>query len=155
MRETSFKKFRLMIVTTTVRTIMSSPVITGHKTDSLTQLRTLMQQNSINHLPIVDQANLPVGMVSAMDLNRLSNWRTRFKALAPDGERRDEKLFNSLLAEEIMNHPVHSISQDAALKEAAHLIETHHIHCLPVTNGAGEVAGILTAHDLLRLAYNS
>jgi CBS domain-containing protein len=149
------KNHRRMLVNTSVRSAMSTPVITGNTTNTLTQLRALMQQESINHLPIVDEAMLPVGMVSSLDLNQMSNWRTRFKELAPDGERIDEKLFGSLLAEEIMIQPVLSISQDATVQEAAKLIEQHHIHCLPVTDKAGKLVGILTAHDLLRLAYGS
>jgi len=143
-----------MLRATLVLNVMSSPVITAHKTATLTHLRKLMRENNINHLPIVDDTNMPLGMVSAMDLNRLSDWRTHFKNLAHAGDQRDENLFDSLLAEEVMVRPVFTISQDAYVKEAADLFDERRIHSLPVVNRSGKIVGIVTAHDLLRLAYD-
>ncbi len=113
-----------------------------------------MKKHSINHLPITNENNIPIGMVSSHDLNRLSDWRTYFKDLAQVGEKRDEDLFDSLLIEEIMISPVMSITKKATVKEAADIIESKGIHCVPVTRDNGTVEGVITAHDLLRLAYN-
>jgi CBS domain-containing protein len=134
---------------------MSTPVISARRTDTLTHLRNLLRKQTINHIPIVDEIDMPVGMVSAVDLNRLSNWRSQFSELAHASDKQDKHLFDSLLAEEIMSTPVITISQEATVKEAADLIEQHRIHCLPVVNRAGRMVGIISAHDLLRLAYNT
>ena len=142
-----------MLRSTLVDTLMSSPVVSARKSDTLTDAKVLMKEHSINHLPILDENNAPIGMVSALDLNRLSDWRTRFKALAKVGAKRDEDLFDSLLIEEIMVSPVTCVHQNATVKEVADLIEREGIHCVLIINEAGAAIGVLTAHDLLRIAY--
>ena len=144
-----------MLHTIEIQRVMSAPAITAKGSETLTAIRKLMKDREINHLPIVDDANMPIGIISALDLMQLSDWRMRFKDLARTGALRDETLFDSLLAEEIMVRPVRSIPLTANIKEAADVIEGQRIHCLPVTNETGSIVGIITAHDLLRLAYQN
>jgi len=144
-----------MIHSIHVQEVMASPVISAHKSGTLTDARALMKKHSINHLPILDENNAPIGMVSALDLNRLSDWRTQFKDLTQVGEKRNEDLFDSLLIEEIMVSPVTCVRQDATVIEVADLIEQEGIHCIPIINKQGATIGVLTAHDLLRLAYGA
>lgn len=142
-----------MLRTTNIATIFSSPAITTTSDSTLAQVRDLMDTHHINHVPVVDQAGLPLGVVSRVDLNQVSSWRSRFDDLKGKAEKVDKQLFGSLLAGEIMSSPVITIAAGALVEGAAELIERHHVHCLPVIDTTGKIVGILTAHDLLRLAY--
>ncbi len=51
-----------------VRDIMTAPVITAMTTWSLKQCSTTMQERRINHLPVCDENNNLVGMISTTDL---------------------------------------------------------------------------------------
>jgi CBS domain-containing protein len=50
-----------------VKDIMSSPVITVHQTTSIKDCASLMKENSIHHLPVVNDSEQIIGMISASD----------------------------------------------------------------------------------------
>jgi CBS domain-containing protein len=50
-------------------------------------------------------------------------------------------------AREIMTHPVRTVREDCTLEEAARTMLASKIGCLPVTDAAGRLAGILTESD--------
>jgi CBS domain-containing protein len=52
----------------TIRQIMTSPVVTARFDWSLVECSTEMQKNHVNHLPVVDENNLLVGIISTTDL---------------------------------------------------------------------------------------
>lgn len=53
---------------TTVREIMSGPLITGRADWTLMECSRVMQKHNIHHLPIVDDSGTPIGMISATDI---------------------------------------------------------------------------------------
>ncbi len=53
---------------TTVREIMSMPVQVAHPEWTLTECSQKMQQKNIHHLPVVDEKNNLIGLISATDL---------------------------------------------------------------------------------------
>jgi CBS domain-containing protein len=53
---------------TTVREIMSAPVITASPTWTLRECSIKMQAHNIHHLPVLGDAGVVVGMISATDL---------------------------------------------------------------------------------------
>jgi CBS domain-containing membrane protein len=56
---------------------------------------------------------------------------------------------NSGLCKDVMSRDVIAISPESSLKQALHLLRSHHIKALPVTNDSAEVVGIVTQTDLL------
>ena len=53
---------------TTVRDIMSGPIITGNPDWTLMECSQVMQQNRIHHLPIADENGALIGLISATDI---------------------------------------------------------------------------------------
>lgn len=53
---------------TTVREIMSGPIITGRPEWTLAECSRVMQQKKFHHLPIADETGTLVGMISATDI---------------------------------------------------------------------------------------
>lgn len=55
-----------------------------------------------------------------------------------------------LLVNELMTHPVKTVHSDTSLSDAAHLLVTHKISGLPVTDDDNKLVGIITEADFLR-----
>jgi CBS domain-containing protein len=53
---------------TTVREIMSGPIITGSPDWTLMQCSQVMQEKHIHHLPIADESGSLIGLISATDI---------------------------------------------------------------------------------------
>ena len=53
---------------TTVREIMSGPIITGNPDWTLMECSRVMQENHIHHLPIADEGGTLIGLISATDI---------------------------------------------------------------------------------------
>ncbi len=53
---------------TTVREIMSGPIVTGRAEWTLMECSQLMQKYKIHHLPIADESGALIGLISATDI---------------------------------------------------------------------------------------
>jgi CBS domain-containing protein len=53
---------------TTVREIMSGPIVTGSPDWTLMQCSQVMQEKHIHHLPIADESGSLIGLISATDI---------------------------------------------------------------------------------------
>jgi CBS domain-containing protein len=53
---------------TTVREIMSGPIITGNPDWTLMECSKVMQEKNIHHLPIADESGTLIGLLSATDI---------------------------------------------------------------------------------------
>jgi CBS domain-containing protein len=53
---------------TTVRDIMSGPIITGNPDWTLMESSQVMQQHHIHHLPITDESGALIGLISTTDI---------------------------------------------------------------------------------------
>lgn len=126
-----------------VHDLMSSPAITVAPTTRLREIIVLMQDHQCHRLPVVDGTTL-VGIVS------LTNIRAAF----PDaGATHDTDAWQAVLdtvrADEIMTTAVITVAAAAPIADAAVLMLTQRVKCLPVID-EGRVVGVLTDHDLVR-----
>ncbi len=53
---------------TTVREIMSGPIVTGNPDWTLMECSKVMQEKNIHHLPIADESGSLIGLISATDI---------------------------------------------------------------------------------------
>ncbi len=53
---------------TTVREIMSGPIITGNPDWTLMECSKVMQENHFHHLPIADESGALIGIISTTDI---------------------------------------------------------------------------------------
>ncbi len=53
---------------TTVREIMSGPIVTGNPDWTLMECSQVMQKRKIHHLPIADESGSLIGLISATDI---------------------------------------------------------------------------------------
>lgn len=115
-------------------------VVTCSRFYRLTEAAAIMKLKNISSLVVVENGN-PVGILTDRDL------RNKVVAQGTDP--------GSLVVADVMNSPLITISADDYLFEALHLISRHRIHRLVVTGSAGELAGIITDSDILRVQTRS
>lgn len=124
--------------------IMSTNLITVTPSATLAEARTLMQDNRIHHIPVVDGDQL-VGLVTLTNV-----------LAATDSFLRDDKTrihANDIPIAEAMVHDVATVDVHASLRHAALFVEKHQIGCLPVLDG-GKLVGIITDTDFVAVAIN-
>jgi CBS domain-containing membrane protein len=133
---------------TTVRDIMTSPVVTLGIGDTLLFADRLMKLGRIRHLPVVDSEMNLVGLLTHRMI--LSAWLDRGAPGVPGSADRNE-VAQSVPVEMLMEKSVRTISPDAPAHQAAEIIERHKFGCLPVV-ADGKLVGILTEADFLKFA---
>ena len=99
-----------------IRYWMNKPAITVEKKDSMQRAATLMKENHIRLLPVVDKSKL-CGILSDRDLKRAS---------ASDATSLDVRellyLISKIKVADIMTRDVVTVHQDWTVEEAADLI---------------------------------
>ncbi len=131
-----------------VKDLMTSPVFSLRETDSLHRTRSLMDLQRIRHIPIVTVDNAFTGLVTHRDI--LSATISQLAALDPETQR---EIDSGIPIREIMRIDITSVEENSSLKDAAQLLLNHKYGCLPVVQN-GELTGILTEADFLRLTIN-
>lgn len=126
-----------------VKDLMSRDVVTVGRNDNLLMVDNLMAERHLRHLPVVEDRDL-VGVVSQRDLFKAS-----MSSTMGYGQKGHHAFLHTVWVKEIMTDPVITVSPDAAVSEAADLMLSKGIGCLPVVEGDALV-GIVTKTDLLR-----
>ncbi|BCX17130.1 MAG: histidine kinase [Geminicoccaceae bacterium] len=140
-----------------VRDVMTTKVITVRPDTPVTEIARLLVENRISGVPVVDEENRVLGIVSEGDLiRRLEDTddgrrRSWWLELLASPERRAEEYVKAhgRLARDIMTDLVTVIDEGATLAEVARLLEEKHVKRLPVVRD-GKLVGIVSRADLLR-----
>jgi CBS-domain-containing membrane protein len=125
--------------------IMSTNLITIKPEASLAEARSLMQENRIHHLPVVEDKRGLVGLVT------LTNLLAATDSILRDAESRIHAA--DISAVDVMVTDVATVDRHASLRQAALFLEKHRIGCLPVTEN-GKLHGIITDTDFVSVAIN-
>ena len=134
-----------------VRDLMTGEVTTLKRNDKLSVADDIMRLGRIRHLPVVDDADETklVGLVSLRDL-----FRGSLACALGIGPSEQQKLLDRYEVKEVMTSTLVTTTPDAPLREAAQLMSTRKLGCLPVLEG-GKLVGILTEGDFVALAAGS
>lgn len=121
---------------------MTPDVITASPDTTLAQALSVTREHRIRHLPVLEDGRV-VGVVTDRDL-RL--------ALPPAWAAQHEELLGALhdrRVGDVMIRNIIHVLPETPLEDAATLLYTHRIGCLPVIDGE-RLVGILTETDVLR-----
>ena len=100
-----------------------------------------MLHKSLHHIVIVDENHTPVGMASVSDL------------LAHYVNNQARNLHRTLgeSFEQAGHAPkLYTVDKDSRLFDAAHLMDIHHVQCLPVIDERRRLLGVITPTDIMR-----
>lgn len=123
---------------------MTSPAITVTSKHTLEQAMTLMIVEGIHGLPVVNEDDVLIGIVTDRDLRLFAN--SPLLEMTPD--QRTDALGEHFISE-VMRRQVITIHADATLLKATQLMRHNRIGGLPVVDQEKHVVGILTRSDLL------
>jgi CBS domain-containing protein len=141
-----------------VKHVMSKVVITADAQDTLHEALVLMHENRLATLPVVDQRERCVGIISASDLVELaSQLEQEISDLGKVSEISRQWLVDRLTQHDLgqqklaerMTAAVMSIDAEATLSVAAAEMLRHRVHHLPVLDEHGKLRGILSTMDIL------
>ena len=121
-----------------IHTIMTKQVITLHPESTLSEVRVLLLDRRIHHVPIVEGDNQLVGMISSWDM---------FKSGKSAEDMADIKV------REIMTTKLATLGQDEHIGAVAELLMEHLFHAVPIVNDQHQLIGIVTSYDMLRYEY--
>ena len=128
-----------------IESIMTTNLVTISPSASLEEARSLMHENRIHHLPVVDQNEALVGLLTLTDVLAASDSRLR------DDDSRIHA--TDICINEVMVTDLATVDEHASLRQAALFLEKHHIGCLPVVTD-GKLRGIITDTDFVGVAIN-
>ena len=101
---------------------------------SLRDVAQMMIQNDCGQIPVVDDQNMPLGVVTDRDI-----------AVRIVAEGRDT---NAACAGDAMTSPAQTLREDSSLKDAVCLMEAAKIRRVPVVNASGKLSGIVSIADI-------
>ena len=123
-----------------VADVMRRAVVTLPADGTLAAAAARLLEHDISGAPVVDEAGLCVGVLSAVDFVRHEvKQATADKPQTSDAQ----------LAREHMTVATRSVAPDSALLEAAREMCDAHLHRLPVLDRAGKVVGMISSLDIV------
>jgi len=127
LRESKFGKL-------TVGAIMEKQVQSAEK-DTKAELLASYMMEGFGSVPIVDESNKLVGIVSEFDLLAVL---------------RKGKLLQDVVAGEILTDNPISVTQDTDIVTLIDVLQNNHLIRVPVVDNMGKLIGIIARRDLLR-----
>jgi len=130
-----------------VRDVMTVDVVTARSSTSPEDALELLDSRHISAMPVVDDLDRVVGVVSRTDL--LSGMRSARRHARP--RRRSRVAALPARVGDVMSIPALTVAADTLLAVAAKRMQSRKVKRLPVTGETGRLVGILSATDLLRV----
>jgi CBS domain-containing membrane protein len=128
-----------------VKDIMTTEVFVLHATQTLELVRSLMRIKHVRHVPIVDEGNTFVGLMTHRDLLAQT-----ISHLAEVDEDEQEYLDRHIHIVKTMKTDVLTADPEMDICSAISLLLDHKYGCLPVVSN-GKLVGIVTEADFLNL----
>ncbi|MFH9955889.1 CBS domain-containing protein [Streptomyces roseolus] len=149
---------RTVVTHRTVGEVMTGEVVQAHPGTPFKELARLLASHHISGLPVVDDDDKVMGVVSQTDLTRRQAARSR------TGSGRDRVLRAlrriahaasasgpALTAGGLMTSPAVTVHPEQRVVDAARIMERRHVDRLPVVDEEDRLIGIATRRDLLRV----
>ncbi len=127
-----------------VENVMSTDVFTLGRNDKLSVADDLMKQRRIRHIPVLNSDGELCGILTQRDLFR----GILLKSLGY-GSRAEQKLLDSLSIKDAMRDEVLTISPESTLSDAADLMLSNKVGCLPVVDGE-KLVGMISEADFVK-----
>ncbi|MGZ3866957.1 MAG: CBS domain-containing protein [Bacteroidia bacterium] len=125
-----------------VREIMVQRPRRCRKQEKLQSLASEMFQHGVGSLPVVDEENKVIGMITDRDiLSALFHNQT--------------KTLDEITVEDAMTREVYTCLESDPLVKALKIMRTRKVSRLPVTNEVGHIKGIITLNTIIRQLHGS
>ncbi len=127
-----------------VQDFMITELHAVNPTDRVIHARRIMLDHGVERLPVLEGGKL-VGIIAETDI---AFGLAKFKDTVSTNHQNNQlKMF---LVQDIMKRTVVTTAPTTPAKDAAHLMRERDIGGLPIQNGDGRIAGMITRTDLIR-----
>ena len=134
-----------MDLTKSIKSIMSTDLRTAKETDPVAVVDNYFKENRIHHVPVIDEEDEVVEMVSKSDFLYLLRGFTENDI---DVFVREAKL-RSFKVHEIMAKDIEVLPQSADIRAAVSLLAQNRFRSVPVVDENNKLAGLVTPIDIL------
>ena len=131
---------------------MQREVVTISPDDSLLTARERMRSRNVRQLPVSSPDGTLVGILSDRDIREAM---IPYRLLPGMAKEEMERLLSETPAGKIMTRKVVTATLYDALEDAIVLLHDFRVNALPVVDGQGRLAGILTRRDVLKACIES
>ncbi|MFI0141713.1 CBS domain-containing protein [Streptomyces luteogriseus] len=137
----------------TVGDLMTHGVVLARQDTPFKNIVSLLSENEVTALPVVDAIGHPVGVVSEADLLRTVAARPDPSGLprSPSASNGARAANDGITAEQLMSAPAICARPEWTVVEAARLMDTEGVKRLPVVDETETLVGIVSRADLLRV----
>jgi len=132
----------------TVKDVMTAEVVTVRQETTFKEMAAVLRRYRVSALPVVDDAGLVIGVVSAGDL-------LAKEALADPGvaaellRHQDVRKAQGLTAGDLMTRPAVTAAPEDPVEQAARMMHFMRVKRLPVIDSGGQLVGIVSRSDVL------
>lgn len=136
-----------------VSELMTTDVVNVRQDATFTEIAKLLAEHGITAVPVVDDTDRPLGVVSEADLLRkeTSRLRTTGRLPTPNPESAERTKADATTAAGLMTSPAVVARPDWTVVEAARAMEQNRVKRLPVVDDSGRLVGVISRADLLRV----
>jgi CBS domain-containing protein len=138
-----------------VGTVMTSDVVRVREATSFKQVAALLAQHRISGVPVVDDDEKVVGVLSESDLMarqaREEGAAPRRRLLLRPASRRAAVKAEALTARQLMSTPAVTVHADDSIAFSARAMADHRVERLPVLDEEERLVGIVTRRDVLQV----
>ncbi|MFB7462947.1 CBS domain-containing protein [Streptomyces sp. NPDC056224] len=137
----------------TVAELMTRDVVRARRDMPFKEIVKLLADNDVTAVPVVDELDRPMGVVSEADLLRKSSAQAdpSGRTPIPHLEAWERAKAEGARAEELMSAPAVCARPDWTVVEAARLMAVQNVKRLPVVDETDRLRGIVSRGDLLRV----
>jgi CBS domain-containing protein len=148
----------------TAKDIMTTDVIVAKKDDSIANVATLLIREKIGGLPVVDEENKVVGIISETDIMqketdiespRVINFFQGLIFLDDIKKLEDDmKKVAAYKVEDLMSKDIITVNEDDSFDYVANVMIKKSINRVPVVDKENFLKGIICRYDIIKAMYN-
>lgn len=131
-RDREFKPMKHQAEVPVANNLMTKEVITAHPGDSIESASKTFDEKGFDHLPIVDENNKLIGIVTSWDV----------AVAVGRGKEKLSEILTSDVVTAVENEPVDSVARK---------LQKHKISGMPVVDSEKKLKGVVTSEDLSKL----
>ncbi len=144
--------------------IMTSDVIVANKNDKVSEVANLLIKEKIGGLPVVDEDNKVVGIISETDIMKKETHVESPRAInilqgiifIDDMKKLEEdmKIIAAYKVEDLMSKDIVKVNENDTFDHVANIMIKESINRVPVIDNLGKLKGIICRYDIIKAMYN-
>ena len=139
---------RRLLKETKLKAIMRTPVISVKQDEAFSTVADKFHDHNIRHLPVVDEINKLVGLITQRDFFRIHSPRR----LMDGGEFYDKASLNQFILKNVMTKDPFTLTPEQSVADAVTAMAEFKYGCIPIVDKYRELQGIVTNTDILQIA---